>query len=51
MIKMKNNFAEELNNCIEEVCDADKRVTNKDTKLFADTITIEIIENAMKAVK
>ena len=50
-MKMKNNFTEELNNCIEEVCDADKRTTNKDTKLFADTITVEIIENAMKVAK
>lgn len=48
---MKNNFAEEINNCIEEVCDADKRATNKDAELFADTITVEDIENAMKAVK
>jgi len=41
----------EISKEINEICDADKRATNKDTKLFADTITIEIIENAMKVAK
>lgn len=38
------NFAEELNNCIKEVCDADKRTTNKEIAELSDTITVEMIE-------
>ena len=41
----------EISKEINEICDADKRATNKEIKELADTITVEIIENAMKVVK
>ena len=48
---MKNECEKIIASYTEEICDADKRATNKEIKLFADTITIELIENAMKVVK
>lgn len=44
-------YNNDISKIIAALCDADMRTTNKDVELFAGTITVEDIENAMKAVK
>ena len=41
-------ITEEIINEINEICDADKRATNKEIAELADTITVEMVEIVTK---